>query len=476
MSLCKRIIARLDIKGSKLIKGIRFEGLRVVGDPWEASLLYSDQGVDELLYIDAVASLYGRNSLSHLLERTCRNVFIPITAGGGIRSVSDAGDLLRSGADKVAINTAALKSPSIITDIATKFGSQSIVASIQARRVGYRSYEAMSESGRERSGLDVVQWISKVEGLGAGEILLTSVDKDGTLKGPDLELLSLVSSITKLPLIFGGGISSISDVSSVLSSPGLAAVSIGAALHNRSFITNKAKNILNLEDSVSVRISRSGSNDSLVSTKKEVRVGIINYGLGNQKSLFNALEHAGAQVILSSDFNELNDCNILALPGVGAFPEGMKQLKQRGLDEFIRDWANSNKPLIGICLGMQMLFQSSEEFVKTEGLGLLEGRVVKLNECDNKDDLLTLPNIGWSMLSSNVEDWDSIDGEYQYFVHSYAALESDSSCKLAYAYHGDQRFIAAVKKENLYGFQFHPERSGSVGLGILKEILGSFES
>ena len=199
MALCKRVIARLDIKGSRLIKGIRLEGLRVIGDPEQAAITYYQNGADELLYLDAVASLYGRNSLNELLRNTRGKVFVPVTAGGGIRSVEDAAELLAAGADKVAINTAALNNPELITELSEAFGSQCVVLSVQARRKGPNSWEAMAECGREKTGWDVLKWIKKAESLGCGEILLTSVDQDGTMSGPDSELINNVSSLTSVP-------------------------------------------------------------------------------------------------------------------------------------------------------------------------------------------------------------------------------------------------------------------------------------
>ena len=162
--LCKRIIARLDVKGNKLIKGIRFEGVRVLGDPNAAARKYVKDGADELLYIDAVASLYGRNSISRILKITSNEIFVPITASGGIRSVEDAKELIMAGADKIAINTAGLKDPKLIKNLVETFGSQCVVISIQARRrFGEKSWEAMTEMGREKSGKDALDWIKEVQ-------------------------------------------------------------------------------------------------------------------------------------------------------------------------------------------------------------------------------------------------------------------------------------------------------------------------
>ena len=200
-----RLIARLDIKAPNLIKGIHLEGLRVVGDPAKYALRYYAEGADELLYMDIVASLYQRNHLAPLVRYTAENVFIPLTVGGGIRSVDDVAALLREGADKIAINTAATKRPELLHEISRRFGSQCTVLGIEAKRRSQGTWEAYTDNGREPTGLDVVEWAKRGEELGAGEILLTSVDQEGTRKGFDVELCRAVSTQVSIPVILSGG-------------------------------------------------------------------------------------------------------------------------------------------------------------------------------------------------------------------------------------------------------------------------------
>lgn len=177
-----RLIARLDIKGANLIKGIHLEGLRIVGDPQIHAAKYYADGADEIIYMDTVASLYGRNNLVDVVSRATEHVFVPITVGGGIRSVEDARTLLRAGADKVAINTAAVKEPELINRLSCVWGSSTVVLSIEAKRTGPNSWEAYTDNGRERTGLEVGQWAETGAALGAGEIFVTSVDQEGTKK------------------------------------------------------------------------------------------------------------------------------------------------------------------------------------------------------------------------------------------------------------------------------------------------------
>jgi cyclase len=226
-----RIIPRLDIKGPNLIKGIRLEGLRVMGDPQEFALRYYEAGADELVYMDIVASLYGRNNLSDIIRRAADQVYIPITVGGGIRSVDDARHILRSGADKVAINTAAIARPALITEVSRRFGSQAMVLSVEAKQVAPGKWEAYTDNGRERTGLDVIEWVRRGVELGAGEILLTSVDREGTRKGFETDLVRQVSQAVPVPVIASGGMGSIEHFIDVAKSGLADAISMADVLH-----------------------------------------------------------------------------------------------------------------------------------------------------------------------------------------------------------------------------------------------------
>jgi len=226
-----RIIPRLDIKGPNLVKGVNFEGLRVMGKPERFARYYYETGADELLYMDAVASLYGRNSLLEIVERTAREVFIPITVGGGLRSLEDIRVVLRAGADKVAINTAAIRRPELIREAARAFGSSTLVVSIEATRAQNGSYEALTDFGRQSSGVDALEWARKAVELGAGELMVTSIDRDGTGKGFDLDLLSKISNSVGVPVIAGGGAGCLEHVSEVILKCNVDAVCMASILH-----------------------------------------------------------------------------------------------------------------------------------------------------------------------------------------------------------------------------------------------------
>jgi imidazole glycerol-phosphate synthase subunit HisF len=226
-----RLIARLDIKAPNLIKGVHLEGLRKIGDPQKHAQAYYADGADEIIYMDIVASLYNRNSLSDIVRRTAEQVFIPITVGGGLRSLEDVERALRSGADKVAINTAAVGRPELIGEVATRFGSQCMVLSIEAKRAGNGVWEAYTDNGREHTGLGVVEWARRAVDLGAGEILLTSVDQEGTRKGFDVALTRAVSKAVQVPVIASGGMGSLDHLIEVVRDGCADAIAMADILH-----------------------------------------------------------------------------------------------------------------------------------------------------------------------------------------------------------------------------------------------------
>lgn len=249
-----RLIARLDVKGSNLIKGIHLEGLRVIGDPNEHAMKYYQQGADEIIYIDCVASLYGRNNLNEIVRHAAENVFVPMTVGGGVRSVGDVEQLLRVGADKVAVNTAAVQRPELISEIAQRFGSQCMVLSIEAKAKGSGHWEAYTDNGRETTGFDVVEWALRGQKLGAGEILLTSIDQEGTRKGFDVDLTCAVSRAVTIPVIASGGMGSVKHMIDVIRDGRADAVAMADILHyNRMSVGEIRAEALQNDISVSVR-------------------------------------------------------------------------------------------------------------------------------------------------------------------------------------------------------------------------------
>lgn len=235
-----RIIPRIDIKGPNLVKGIHLEGLRVLGKPSDFARYYYENGADELFYQDVVASLYDRNSLNDLISKTAKEIFIPLTVSGGIRTIEDINSVLRSGADKVCINTAAIKNPDFIKKASRSFGSSTIVIAIEAIKQIDGNYLAYTDNGREHTGIDVFKWAQMAEELGAGEIVITSVDREGTGLGFDLELIKGVSEVISIPLIVHGGAADEVDIAKAIKEGCADAVAIASILHYNYIQNNPA--------------------------------------------------------------------------------------------------------------------------------------------------------------------------------------------------------------------------------------------
>jgi len=225
-----RIIPRLDIKAPNLVKGVRLEGLRVIGDPAAHAERYFQQGADELHYQDIVASLYQRSTIDDLIRATAEKIFVPLTVGGGVRKKQDIRKLLRAGADKVCINTAAVKDPKLITEAARVFGTQCIVVGIETIRQTDGRWKAFTDNGREHTGLDAYDWARRAVDLGAGELLLTSVDREGTRMGFDLEFIAKLARQVPVPVVAHGGAGKIEDIIEV-ARLGVDGVAIAALLH-----------------------------------------------------------------------------------------------------------------------------------------------------------------------------------------------------------------------------------------------------
>lgn len=226
----KRVIAKLDIKSENVVKGIHMEGLRIVGKPDKLAEKYYLAGADELIFIDTVASLYGRNHLQEIIQKVSETLYIPLTVGGGISSIDDIREIIRMGADKVALNTYAVKNKDFISKSSKIFGSQAIVISIQAKKIG-ADWIVFIENGREMTDIKVVEWAKEVEKLGAGEILLVSIDKDGTKKGFDVELYKEVCLSVKIPVIACGGAGNNTHIEELLKSTNVSGIALGSLLH-----------------------------------------------------------------------------------------------------------------------------------------------------------------------------------------------------------------------------------------------------
>ena len=508
-----RIIPRLDVKGPNLVKGVNLEGLRVLGPPDFFSKAYFQSGADELLYVDIVASLYGRNNLEEIVKKTARNIHIPITVAGGIKNINDIRRILLAGADKVAINTAAINSPNLITEGATFFGSQCIVVSIEAVSDGKGSYEALTENGRERTGRDVFEWAKMVEELGAGEILITSVDKEGTGQGFDIDLIGKICQSINIPVIACGGAGSWQDIAKIIEHTDVDAVSAASIFHYQivkeyreaeTADGNPHADIIQLDrippqfDTLSIDDVKRKLGDNCINVvshgsaeqtthlylkKKSPKIMVIDYGRSNLFSVCEALTSIKADFFLSDDPNDTKNADKIILAGVGAFNDGMRVLHDKGFAEEIRNHSSKSKAILGICLGMQMFMDKGEEHGTTEGLGLIAGDVRKLE--NTFEPFIKIPHIGWSRLfpPENQRGGDNkvvrfsgllnsiTDHDFFYFNHSFIVEPGDASHIAAITVYGKNEFCSVVRKDNIFGCQFHPERSGHTGLAIYHNFI-----
>lgn len=242
--LAKRIIPCLDIDKGRVVKGTKFVNIRDAGDPVENAIVYNRDKADELVFLDITASYERRDILINVVRRVAEKIFIPFTVGGGLRTVSDIERILRAGADKISINTAAVKRPALIKDSSRKFGTQCILVAIDAKKVASNKWEVFINGGRTPTGIDVVQWAKKCENLGAGEILLTSMDKDGTKSGYDIQLLKAVSSNVRIPVIASGGAGRLEDFYEAVADGGADAILAASLFHFREFSIPQVKKYL----------------------------------------------------------------------------------------------------------------------------------------------------------------------------------------------------------------------------------------
>lgn len=527
-----RIIPRLDIKGPNLVKGVHLEGLRVLGKPEDFAYRYYIDGADELICMDIVASLYGRNNLSDVVKRIAKKMFIPLTVGGGIRSIEDIRSILRAGADKVAINTAAIKNPNLIKEGARAFGSQCIVISIEAKKLTNGRYEALIDNGRQETGVDVYEWTRLVHELGAGEILVTSVDREGTGEGYDIELVAKIADLVPIPVIACGGAGKSEDIETLIKETNVSAVSAASIFHydkitkdaasdkfeegnieflkkysqteNYRFKQIQPLSITDLKlqlkqtDRVRIRTIRTIDNFELMGQADECCLNgslsdkpfviVVDYNCGNLFNIEHTLKEIGANFEISDNPDVVRRADTLILPGVGAFREGMRNLSEKDLLEPIKEHANAGRPLLGICLGMQLLMSESEEFGLCKGLNLINGRVAKLHIPQEGISFFKIPHVGWNQIrlpQNKVQSRERIRSDFwkdtileevppvslMYFVHSYIVKPDNPNCILAETEYGNNVFCSVIRSDNIYGCQFHPERSAALGLGIYRQFV-----
>ena len=242
--LAKRIIPCLDVRDGRVVKGVNFVNIRDAGDPVELAKYYSDQGADEIVFLDITATSDARDTVADVVERTAAQVFVPLTVGGGIRTLDDFQRLLRAGADKISVNSAAVARPELISEAAERFGSQCVVLAVDARARGYGAWEVVVAGGRKPTGMDLIQWVKQGEALGAGEILLTSMDADGTKAGFDLAMTKAVTEAVGIPVIASGGCGSLAHFAQVFEETGCDAALAASLFHFGELTVPQVKDYL----------------------------------------------------------------------------------------------------------------------------------------------------------------------------------------------------------------------------------------
>ena len=471
MSLNKcRIISRIDVKSNNVVKGVQFEGLRIIGKPDDIVDAYVKQGCDEIFYIDTVASLYERNNLTNIVSLAAEKANIPITVEGGVRSIEDIRLLLQAGADKVAINTYAIKNPSFLKHASAVFGSQCIVLSITAKKNIDGKWIAWTDNARETTEIDAVKWAKSAEKLGVGELIVTSIDCDGRMKGMDVALYQELKNVN-IPLIASGGVGNSSHIIELYKNANIDGVSIASSLHYEK------ENIKSLKTSLSnyglaVRPINYSVLNKKISSNNTIHV--INSHTSNIFSLVNSIRQIGSVPIICNNPEDLIGAKKIIIPGVGSFGSGISMLKDSGLYDSIIQSHQNGAYIFGICLGAQMLFEKGYESGEDTGLGIIQGEVVVIDN-DSKDKI-RIPHIGWSGLNVNEKfvGLDSahtiaqgLDKEEYYFLHSYMMQPTNVNSIMASVDYCNVKIPAIIYEDHVFACQFHPEKSGSTGLMLL---------
>lgn len=469
-----RIIPCLDVHDGRVVKGQQFVNLRDAGDPVELARYYESAGADEIVFLDISATNESRGTVTDRVEAIARNIFIPFAVGGGIRSVTDAQMVLDRGADKVAVNSAAIERPSLLSELARHVGRQSVVLSIDAKQSqGGTTWEAYTAGGSKPTGIDAVAWAEQGAELGAGEILITSIDRDGENNGYDLELLEKIAAVVNVPVIASGGAGKVEHFKEAIQQGEVDALLCASTLHRGDLSVQKIKKYL-ADNGIKVRPfdQRAGQGLSLEDNQQRPRLAIVDYGMGNRYSISAALERVGAEAVVTGDPEEILAAEGVILPGVGAFPAAIRNLRERGLVSTLNQLRKLGKPILGVCLGYQLFFESSEEQGKTSGLGWIGGEVTEV-------DTVVSPNIGWrtvSLAQSSLTRGLNRE-ELFYHVHQFAATSvAENAIKGVTTLGGTGSgragsAVSVVEDGKISGTQFHPEKSSYAGLALLANFV-----
>ena len=470
----KRTIGKIEIKGNSVIKGIQYEGNRVVGKSSEILEKFASYDFDEILIEDTIASYYGMKSNLNFVKEF-NGYLPPLTIGGGIKNIKDAENIFKFGADKICINTFLFENINLISDLISVFGAQAITVSIQLIS-NKNGTQLRRFYGREIvKKINFIEWLNKIIEYSPGEIIINNVSRDGTLKGIDYELIKKLPHTQSTRILYGGGIR-FKELNNDLFKK---FNNIDGYVISKDFYEySKQKKLLskNKESFTSLNIIK-------IRSSIKNKIAIINVGTGNIGRLINSLSKLNYNVTIITENSEIPEEAILCIPGVGHFGNVMDKFLKIGLNKKLTKYLKDKRPLLAICLGMQILCKSSEEvreknnknlyegkpknLLTQNGLGFIEGIVTKLPA-----GIDPLPNIGYK----ETTDLKTLEKNQYYYIHSYALKikdlnESEKQNINEISTFNNTEFVAYYHSKNISAFQYHPEISGPQGIRKLKTSL-----
>ncbi len=477
-----RIIPKIEIKNDNLVKGIGFEGLRVLGDPEFFINYYNKTIADEFFIIDVVPSLYGTKHNFKILENFCKFTSIPITVSGGLRNISDIDRAFSAGADKISLNTILFKKKQILEHVINKYGSQAVSANLEVFKSS-DEYCLFSGFGKERTGVILEDKIKQLNDAGIGEIIVSSIKNDGTLSGADYTLLEKIDKFNNCPILYSGGVKSLEEINKIKKNFDIDGLLIGSLFHynllsqnqdqkeiiskskigNKDFIS-KRENIkkiprLNKINFKLLQKRKTKNKKSIKINKIETKICILDLEVGNIFSLKNFLTKFKFNFIISKNIKKIRECDLLIISGDCNSSYCLEEIKKKKLTKIIREFFDKKK-LIGICSGMQIMFEDIYEGKKSKGLSLFKGSIKKIKL---KTKSIKLPNIGWRKLHS-LKNHNHIKATKDYyFLHSYRAQDYNKKDCLYLSDYNSAEIPSIFYKNQTLLFQFHPEKSGDFG-------------
>lgn len=465
----KRIIGKIEVKGNSVIKGIQYEGNRVIGNPLDVLEKFVSFDLDEIFIEDTIASYFGMKSDMKFIKEF-KGLLPPLTIGGGIRTIKDAEHMFYLGADKISINTYLFSNLSFLSELISIFGAQAITVNIQLIKEK-DNLNLLTCYGREViKGINFIDWLEKVIKYKPGEIIINNVTRDGTLKGIDLDIVKKIKVNKSSRILYSGGL-----VLEKLNNQLINEISnIDGYILSKDFHKKEKNSDYKISNNNNL-----GSKKFEKDSSSKINVSIINVGIGNIGRLKNCLSKLNCNVSILNYSSDIPNNSILCIPGVGNFNNVMNNFIAIGLDKKLKKYIKEKRPLLAICIGMQVLFESSEEINEFEsnqnikrfssnksvkGLKIFDGKITKLPIGEEP-----IPNIGYKSTTNSDKSED-----FYYYIHSYglkvdAVKEKENIDQISTF--NNIKFVASYQTKNISAFQYHPEVSGHRGIIKLQRSL-----